>query len=228
VGNQTGGAEGSRQNIGGLVGHNLSRNVSLNEKSSITYAIGESASGLYDTVTASSQTLTHNGSVSWQFLPNATSTAFVTLFGADARTTGHNENQFQLLNLQATGQLQFGSNAFGAANITVQGIRQSTPTTPAAGFSFHSSGTVSYQQLRVFNQPRLRYSALYSVNQTQFTTRLQGDLNAPREQVSQSFEQRLDYQVGRVEMRLTARIATIEGQRNALIFFMMNRQFGAY
>jgi hypothetical protein len=110
----------------------------------------------------------------------------------------------------------------------VQGVRQSTPTTPSAGFSFNSSGNLSYFHLRAFDVPRLRYTALYTINDSQFTTRLQGDVNAPRETVTQSFEQRLDYTVGRVAFRLSMRIAEIEGRRDALVFLRMARDFGGF
>jgi hypothetical protein len=228
VGNQNGGTSGSGQNIGGQLGHNLTRISVLSEISSVTTTVGQSYASLFDTLTSSSETLAHTGSVSWQAVPNTSSTAFISLFGADSRTSGHNENEFQLVNLQANGQLQFSRHSLSGANLTVQAIRQSTPTTPSAGFNTTSGGTLSYQHLRAFDVPRLRYTVLLAANQTQYATRIEGDVNAPRQRVSGSFEQRLDYAVGRIEMQLLARSARIEGQRNELIFLRLNRQFGAF
>lgn len=226
--NQTGGRDGGRQNLAGQIGHNVSRNLSLGRTSALTFTLGQSYAATFDTVTTTSQTLLHNASVSWRLAPTPSSSAFVSLIGADSRTAGHNENQFQLVNLQATGQIQVDRYSFGAANLTIQGTRQNTPTTPGAGFSFNSNGSLSYQHLRAFGVPQLRYYALYAVNETQFRSRLLGDINAPREQVNQSLEQRFEYNIGRVELRLTARLARIEGKRNALIFFRLNRQFGQF
>ena len=152
----------------------------------------------------------------------------MSVLGADSRTSGQHENQFQMINFQASGQAQFSRNSSAAANLTVQGVRQSTGSTPSAGFSFSSSGNLSYYHLRAFDVPRLRYTALYSINESQVKTRLQGDVNAPRERVNQSFEQRLDYNLGRVAMRLSMRVAEIEGRRDALIFFRMSREFGGF
>ena len=58
--------------------------------------------------------------------------------------------------------------------------------------------------------------------------RLAGNPAAPRENINSSVEQRMDYSVGRIDFRLTARVASIEGRRNALIFFRMYRTFGDF
>ncbi len=226
--NQTGLAEGGRQNVGGQLGHNFSRSMTLGENSQVNFNLGQNIGTTFDTVTALSQTLGHNGSVSWRLSRGAATSAFVSVLGADSRTSGTNANQFQMINFQASGQVQFSRSSIAAANLTMQGVRQSTPTTPSAGVNFNSSGNLSYYNSHAFNVPRLRYTALYSINESQFKTRLQGDVNAPREQVNQSFEQRLDYNLGRVAMRLSLRIAEIEGRRDALVFFRMVREFGSF
>jgi len=228
LGNQNGAPGGSRQNLGGQLGHSLTRVSVLSEISTVTTTVGQSFARFLDTVTSSSNTLAHTGSVSWQTAPTTSSTAFVSLFGADSRTTGHNENQFQLINLQANGQLQLSRYALGGASLTVQAVRQNTPAAPSAGFNTTSGGSLSYQHARAFDVPRLRYTALVGANQTQYATRLEGDVNAPRERVSESFEQRLDYSVGRIEVQFMVRLARIDGQRNELIFLRLNRQFGAF
>jgi hypothetical protein len=231
IANQTGLAEGMRQNLGGQFGHNITRGVMLGENSQANFGIGQSAGTSFDTVTARSQTLSHNANASWRMSKGAATSAYVSLLGADSRTSGTNANHFQMLNFQVSGQFQFNNNAAAAANLTVQGVRQSTPSTastPSAGIPFNSSGNLSYFQQRAFGVPRLRYSALYGINESQFRTRLQGDFDAPRERVNQSIEQRLDYNVGRVAMRLSMRIARVEGRPDALIFFRMNREFGGF
>ncbi|MBI2509333.1 MAG: hypothetical protein HYV99_05015 [Betaproteobacteria bacterium] len=226
--NQTGGQDGGRQLLTGQFGHNVIRSIPLGNASTLNFNLGQSYSPIYDSVTAISQTLLHSGGVSWSIAPSASSTAYVSLTGADSRRTGVNGGRFQLVNFQATGQIQFNRQSFGSANLTIQGTSQSTSGTPDTGFIFGSNGNVSYQHLRAFDVPQLRYYALYSVNETQFASRALGDINAPREQISQSLEQRLEYNLGRVEFRLSARVADINGRRNALIFFRMSRQFGNF
>jgi len=152
----------------------------------------------------------------------------VSLVGTDSRTTGINANQFQMINFQMSGQVQFSQVSYAAANLTVQAVRQNTPNTPTTGTPGNSSGNLSYFQQHAFGVPRLRYSALYSINESQFKSRLQGDVDAPRERINQSFEQRLDYNIGRLGFRLSARIARLEARPEALIFFRMIREFGSF
>jgi hypothetical protein len=226
--NQSGGAEGGRYNLAGNVGHTLTRNISLNSSATVSYSFSQSYSANRDSVTDLMRTLIHNANVALRTSPTPQSSTYVSLTAADARTVGSNENTFQIINLQATGQMQFSAYSYFSANLTVQGTRQSTPSTPASGFSYNTSGNLTYNHTRVFEVPLLRYALLYSANQTQFQSRLLGDVNAPREQVSQSLEQRLDYSIGRIEARLSARIARIEGRKDWLIFLSVNRRFGDF
>jgi hypothetical protein len=226
--NQNGGVDGNRRNGGIQAGHNLTRTTVLGESASVTYAVGRAGRRPHDTVTGNSETLAHNTSVTWQLAPGPSSTAFFSLSGADSRTRGYNENHFQLFNLQANGQVQLSQHASGGANLTAQAIRQTTPAAPDGGFTHYSSGSVRFQHAKAFDVPRLRYIASYNVNQSQLASRFQGDLGAPRDRVSQSFEQIFDYAVGRLELRILARSATIEGQHSTLVFFRISRQFGTY
>ncbi|MBI5910830.1 MAG: hypothetical protein HY848_12870 [Betaproteobacteria bacterium] len=228
VSNQTGLVEGMRQNLGGQFGHNLNRSLNLGENSQANFGLGQSVGASFDSVTAGSQSLGHNASASWRLSRGAATSAYVSLIGADSISSGQNQNHFQLLNFQASGQVQFSRNASVAANLTVQGVRQATPNTPRTGMTFNTSGNLSYFQQRAFDVPRLRYSALYSANESRFKSRLQGDIDAPRERVNQSFEQRLDYNIGRVALGLSMRFAQVEGRRDAMIFFRMMREFGGY
>ncbi len=228
ISNQTGLAEGMRQNLGGQFGHNLTRSVALGENSQANFGLGQSAGASFDSVTARALTLGHSANASWRLSSGAATSTYVSLLGADSRTSGTNANQFQMINFQVSGQVQFSHSSSAAANLTVQGVRQNTPNTPSAGMPFNSSGNLSYFQQRAFGVPRLRYSVLYGINESQFKSRLQGDFNAPRELVNQSFEQRLDYNLGRVAMRLSMRVARVEGRPDALVFFQMNREFGGF
>lgn len=226
--NQTGAAEGMRQFMGGQFGHNLTRKMTLGQGSQAIFGVGQNAGTSYDTVAGRSQTLSHNANASWRLTSSTSTNAYVSLLGTDSRTRGANANDFQMINFQVSGQIQFNRNASVAANLTVQSARQNTPTAPSAGRPVNSSGTLGYFQQHAFGVPRLRYSALYGINEAQFKSRLQGDFDAPRERVNQSLEQRLDYNLGRIATRLSLRVAQVEGRRDALLFFRMNREFGGF
>lgn len=226
--NQTGIPEGARQDLGGQFGHNINRSVTLGEYSQADFGFGQSASTSYDNVTGRAQTLNNNANASWRLYSATATSAYVSLLGTDSRTSGINANHFQMVNFQVSGQVQFNQVSYAAANLTVQAIRQSTPDTPRTSAPGHSSGNLSYFRQNAFGVPRLRYAALYNINESQFTSRLQGDVDAPRERVDQSFEQRLDYSLGRIALRLSMRFARIEGRPEALIFFRVDREFGSF
>lgn len=228
VANQTGGREGGRQNAGGQAGHTVTRSFGVRENSVVSVSLGQNLASNYDTATAASETLAHNATMSWRLSPSSVATTYFGITALDSRTRGHNQNEFQLINAQATGQMQFGRYAYAGANLTTQGTRQQMPSAPAAPFNWNTNGNLNYQHVRAFGVAGLRYYAFYSINETQYRTRLQGDINAPRDRVSQAFEQRLLYNIGRVEVRLTARVAIIEGARNSLIFLRVSRQIGNF
>lgn len=223
--NQTG-LQGGRYSLGGTAGHGLTRNYLLTPQQTVTLNVNQNLGTVYDSVAQSTQSLGHNASLAWRLASGQSMTAYSALSFGDSRTQGQNSSHFQLVNFQASGQLQMSRYGFGSANLTVQGTRQDAPSTPATGFNLNSNGGFSYQHLQAFGIPRLRYFATYNRNDQQLSTRLQGDLNAPREQMSQSFEQRLEYNVGKLEFRLSFRLADIDGKKNALLFLRISRQLG--
>lgn len=228
IANQTGGIEGAQYNLGGNIGHTLLRTIALNRAYTASISAGQSYTLNEDSLRGLSQTLVHNATASLRGAPTPDSNAYISLTVADARTYGTNENSFQIINLQSSGQIQLSRYAFASANLTVQGTRQASPTAPANGFTYNTSGNLNYYHARAFNVPQLRYSLIYTANQTQYQSRLQGDINAPRDEVNQSLEQRFDYRVGRIEMRLSGRMARTEGRNDWLVYFSINRRFGDF
>ncbi len=226
--NQSGAPEGDRRAVTGQFTHTLTRSIALASRATVTTNVAQSLQGTDDSVNGSSSTLLHSAGLSWSGQTGERSSAYASLSAADSRRTGFDENRFQLVNAQANGQFQFSRHAFATANLTAQATRVETPQVPAEGFDTNTSGNLSYQHARAFGVAGLRYSAVYSVSESQLASRRLGDLNAPLEQASQSLEQRLDYDIGRLETRLLARIAEIQGKLNGLVFLRVSRRFGAY
>jgi hypothetical protein len=225
---ESGGPQGERRTTNAQFGHNLTRNFALQSRATVSLNLAQSVSATDDSPGEGSETLLHSGGVSWSASPSGRSSAYASLTAADSRRTGAGEGRFQLVNLQATGQFQFSRHALGSANFTTQATRATHPAAPGDGFDVTSTGNLAFQHARAFGVPGLRYFAIYSANESQLASRQLGDLNAPPEQASQSLEQRLEYSIGRLETRLLARAAEIQGQRNWLVFLRVSRRFGAY
>ena len=226
VANQNGGPNGRRSFVGGQLGHNLMKNVAGAPGTLWSLRMGQTVGASLDSVPGESHTVTHNGGVSWRHVNESGLLAYAGLTAGDSRTFGANEGEFQLVNLQLSGQAQFDQLSFFNANMTWQATRQSTPANPTHGFTTASSGGATYQHIKAFGVPRLRYSAIFNAYTQSLNSRLQGELNAPREQITWSFENRLEYVIGRLDVRLSLRLAEIDGRKNALVFLRINRQFG--
>ena len=236
--NQSGGESGSR-NFGVRIGHRVGRNFTLGEGSALFINVSQDYSILRDTLLSTSQSLLHNANASWSRRLGEAATTVLTLNAADSRTTGTAEQHFQFVNLQASGQMQFSRWASANANLTFQATRQSgssavstattrTTRTSADSFVTSAGGSLSYQNARAFGVPQLRYYALLDLNQFQGRSRLEGDINAPLERVAWAFEQRLDYDIGRLQTRLSLRVAEAGNRINSIIFFRVLRQFGGF
>lgn len=219
---------GDRLGLGGTVSHGLSRDFATGPASSLGTNVGQNYSTRMDSVSDASGSLQHSIGLSWRISPGPSSSLFLSATAADARSTGASNSQFQLFNFQASGQLQFSRYMSGSANLTLQATRQGDAGLAAPSTSVTTQGNFGFQHGRVFNVPQLRYAAVFSANESQSRSRLQGDVDATRETVSQSFEQRLEYRIGRLDLRLSARTATIEGRRDMLVFLRVQRDFGDF
>lgn len=232
---QGGSDRASLSTVSARIGHSLNRSFSLAENSNLQ--LNASQSFAKSSGTAANQTLVHAGGASWSLRPSASSSTLLALSASDSLSTGTAPSQhFQMVNLQGSGQVQLGRYASGGANMTIQGTRQSantysnlgTPATPGSGFNWTTNGSLNFQHARAFGVPRLRYTALFNVNQYQNRTRFEGDINAPIVRFNNALEQRFDYNIGRTELQLLMRYAEMEGRSNSMVFFRLTRRFGAY
>ncbi len=232
--NQSAGA--TRSSFNTRIGHNINRQFTLGDDSSIGVFAAQAYARVADSVYPTSKTLTHNGGLNWSRRLGEAASGTLGLTASDSRSTGLLDQRFQMVNLQGNGQFRTSRHSHLNANFTVQGTRQSssaeispgTGLAAPAGFNTNTSGSIGFQHMRAFGVGGLRSSTLYNVNQYQYRTRFDGDINAPLERVNQALEQRFDYNIGRIDMQLSLRLAEQQGRTNGLIFFRLTRQFGAF
>jgi len=226
LGNQTGGESGSRRLTQATGGHQLMVALPMGTVSGWNLGLSQNVAAISDTEAGAMQTLVHSASVSWRYSPPTGLSGFLGLSVGDSRTFGEREGQFQLANFQASVQLRPGPFSRLDANFTAQATRQVTRDEPEQRTTRTMSGAVTYQHVRVFGVPRLRYVAQFNAYNQQYDKRLQGDPNALRENVSWMFEQRLEYLIGRLDSRLTLRVAEVDGKKNASLIASVYRRFG--
>ncbi|MDH4094786.1 MAG: hypothetical protein OEV81_08365 [Betaproteobacteria bacterium] len=247
--NLTGGASSARdedrhqRSLTGQGFHQISRALPLEGRAQAVFTLGQGlglsstsgVTGAAGTPSAGGETavLTTTAQATWSSPGGAGGAqSYVGLSATDTRSFGAFENVFQLINLQATRQAPIDALSFWTANLTSQATRQEAGNAVAAGafatsdgFRFSTYGSVSYEHRRAFGVPRLRFFASYLANQTLSETRAAGNVNAPLEQVTDSLEARLDYQIGKLEARLAARSASVDGARTNLAFLRVTRNF---
>lgn len=226
--NQTGGQEGRQHGIGAQVNHQVSKGISLGKAVSLNASANQGASVMDDSLRQPTVTFLHSGSVGLRVNPTAASDAFVSVNLGDSRSQGGRDDRFTLLNLQLSGQLQIGAFSVATANFTLQAVRQQLEAEEGTRTSVQRSGTLSWQHGRLFGVRRLRMVVSATFNELQLESRLLGDPSAPRDQATRLFEQRLQYDIGRLDFRLGTRLATIEGRTDRQFYFRVNRQFGLY
>jgi len=219
---QSGGEDGTRRVLSTQATHGLNRLFAMSERQSIALNGSQGVALLDDSIAGSLRSLSHYGGVSYRVQAADALSGLAAVSGSDTRTFGYLPSNFQLVNLQLSGQGNLDRYSSLSANYTVQGTRQER----GEGFVVSRNGGGTYQHQRVFGVPQLRYLAIYERNDFELNTRAQGELTAPREQVSWSFEQRLEYSIGKLETRLSYRIAEIDGRKNALLFFRVARHIG--
>jgi hypothetical protein len=225
---QAGGTDRNRALMGASLTHSLARNFAITDSTSWGVNANQALALRSDTVDGRSQVLTHNLGVNLRHLSQGGMIGYAGLSLGDSRTTGFAENRFRMVNLQVSGQIPFGRYASASANLTAQAVRQSSVFVSDEGWQRYATGGFTYQHARVFGVPRLRYLASANAFNSQVNARINGDPNAPIENITWMHEQRLEYTVGRLEFRLSARLAKVDGKKNALVFLRVSRSFGSF
>jgi hypothetical protein len=226
---------GQRNTLGGQFAHGVSRSLTLGETDSLAFNLTQSLAALRDSQTQTwTRALAHSAGVFWQGSTDGASQSYASLSGSDSRSWAQESGSFQLVNMQVSRRTQLSRHASWSGNLTFQTSRSDTTQIDAftglkrqasPGWQRFYSGSLSYENQRVFGVPRLRYTAQLNVNSQQLESRAEGDIDAPRERITESLENRLDYAIGRLETRLSARLARVEGRSVASIFARLQRRY---
>jgi hypothetical protein len=213
--NRSGGAEAGQQ-LTLQLSHNLGRSVRLGPDASLSadFSQGVTAVGLTNKTAAGVQTtrqLSNGASLSWD-VGGERGASMVRLSASDARSLDGRKEFFQMVNLQASSALSTGNYSSWNGSLTVQAVRQGYAS--AAGvaavqaqsgksFTPTSTAAVTYQQQRLFNVRNLRYSSDLRLNgQTLFPV-----LGSTQDQETAAWENRLDYMLGRMRLRVNVLVA---------------------
>jgi hypothetical protein len=227
--------QGGRHAAGLQGGHNLSRDWRLGETDRVALGFSQSLALMQESSTPGvARGLAHGASLGWQGSVAEGALAFASLSYSDALTDGETRGRFQLLNLQLSQRMALSRYSSWSVNFTAQAARnRASEIDPFTGLQRDTiadwqpfySGSASYEHGRFLDVPRLRLSLLASATSQPLERRALGDIDAPRERVSASLEARLDWAAGRLETRLAARLAEVEGRTVGVLQARARRRF---
>jgi hypothetical protein len=239
--------------VSGQIQHSLLRNVILSESSALTLNASQGFSAGTSTSSGQTNVLTHSGGLSWRLGVGEQTSGMMTVTVSDSRSSGSFPSHFRSLSTQGNIQTQLSSHSALAANVnfvlsqqittpliiqteilpgaTPGSIPTTIPTQPSKNDSttLNGAGQITYSHRNPFRISNLFYSATLMVNASQSNLRLvSGDPNTLVWQTGKVLQQNADYRVGRLSFRLTNSFSTLNGKKNASLFFMIGREFGDF
>jgi hypothetical protein len=254
--NQTSAADSQRQ-LTLQFSHSLSRSFRLDGGSTIGMDVSQGVSVIAGQKTTSldppaTKQISHSGSLSWDF-SQAMGAPVLRLSASDSRSLDGRKDFYQLINFQASSNLQTGPNSSWNGNFTIQSTRQGKDPLPVSAaasaatsnevpnqdFVTNSSGSLTYQNQRMFGVRRLRFTSDLRVNGQS----LLPIFGSSKSQELAAWENRLEYAIGRTQLRLNFTISSngtpqitigspTEAERvrkvNRSIMFTVSRSFGDF
>ncbi len=229
-GRQSGGPEESRIVASAQADQQLARALALGDAVSLNLLATQGGGVTHDSFLGRTDTLRLGASAGVRVATSEASDAYLGASYAQSESKGGVNDRFRLANVQASGQVRFGPYDSLSANVTAQWVRGRRDLLPDAEDATRQVyGGLSYQHSRLFGVPRLRYLLSATFNEgVQTASRLLGDLDATRENVTQLIDHRLLYDIGRLELRLGMRFAKIDGRDDLQWYLRVHRQIGQY
>jgi len=216
------GGEFQGQHLTGQLGHNILRRYSTRPGLEYSTNFSQSFITEYDTVAEDINRINNSLSFTWRN-GEGTGNVYLRLMGSDSRTVASPQREiYQLINLQMTSTQSLTHKSSWSGNITINAIKNDLPNIASTGFATTSSANLVYRHVMIFNIPRLQF-----ISDLKFDTELTRPAAINREiQDRRIWENRLDYSVGRLQMRLSLRVSKINNTSYDLLMFRVKRLFG--
>jgi hypothetical protein len=146
----------------------------------------------------------------------------LSLRAADSRTLSGTQNFFQLINLQASRNERLARNQSLIGDLTIQASRSGANNIPTTPFIATPSADLSYHHQRLFELKNLTFdSTLRIVGAAIMSSQ---DLTT-QNQASTSWDNDLNYFIGRLKLRLYTHIAKVNNVAQSSLLLTMNRSF---
>lgn len=228
--------EGAVTGGGADIGYNLGRNLPFGKQSSLRLDFRQSVSTVADTDDFSAHTLLNNFSAAWGRNAGATS-SMIRFTASDSRTwasgddLGSVEGNFQIVNFQASLDHRLSSSSALLGNMTMQATRNDKPAREGiideSDDEWTPTATVdmTYFHRNLFGVPRLTFrSTARFISDSYFPVLDETRTSTDRD--DKRWENRLEYTIGRLQLRGIARVSRIQDLDQAFLLFQVRRMFG--
>ena len=220
--------------------HSLSRPFDVGSPGALVLALSQGAGYSYGSKSSGDGVVTTTFTAFWNSPGGNNTQAFAGLTLSDARRFGDFGGYFQLANAQANVQISLSRMSSFNTGLTFQAtrskedrndvVRPFDPFLDSIEGDWRTSYGVHamYTHVRVFGVPRLVYSGLLQANSFDLESRTVGNVDAPLFTVDWLFENRLEYQIGRLTLLATVRWAEVQSRGTSFLAFLRaQRSFGA-
>lgn len=226
------------QEAGAQLGYNLNKNIAAENRHFYAFRLSQSVNSIADTEDFSSMSLLSNASLSWN-RRGVRSNGMARFSMSDNRTwaSGPNsdnvEGEFQLVNLQASLDNALSTTSSIRANATLQVTRNYRPE--ITGLIDEGNGDwvptstvdLTYYKLGVFGVPQLSFYSTFRHVSNSFAP-LVGDPTGRERRDDNQWENRLEYTVGRLQLRAISRLSDIQGEKQTYFLFQARRMIGNF
>ena len=224
------------QEAGAQIGYNLDKNIFTENRHAYSFGLSQSINSLADSDDFSSMTLFTTAALSWN-RRGTRSNGMARFTMSDNRTEASGpdsenvEGEFQLINLQASVDTRLSSTSSLRANATLQVSRNERPE--IAGIIDAGNGDwiptstvdVTYYKLGLFQVPHLSFYSTFRSVKNSFAP-LVGEPTGRVQRDDNQWENRIEYTVGRLQLRVISRLSDIQGNRQNYFLFQARRMIG--
>jgi hypothetical protein len=223
VANRTDTDQEAVQRLSWNAGHGISRVVALANNAAVTLSLNQNVGAFNDSDIGSEQNLNHNGTLTFN-RSTGRGTTNVTLNVTDSRRfgietdSGSENTSFQAATLQASHFQTLSQYSSWDAGLNFQVNRFADGTSE----TFESSNAnFSYQHARAFGVRRLRFRSEFEARTNSLNLASEDD----DDQRELSWENELDYSIGRLELNLKSFVVDRDGEQDITVFLSVRRFF---
>jgi len=227
---------------GAQISHTLSRLFATPDAGTLSVSVTQALSANQNQSIGNSTTLSHSLGMSYGTVWGEQFSGNTSLSLSDILTTGALAQHYRQLSIGFNGMGQLSPLSSANVNLQFNWNQQTANTQQDFGFPNGSGsnnynnnsqhmvllGSASYTHTRFLGYRGLRYNLLFTADTRLRDERLLGNTNGEIDQARWTLNNRLDYRIGRLEFRFNAAMNDVGGKKNALLFFQVIRQIGAY